>query len=278
MTSIANNGISSVAIIGCGWLGLPLARALLEDGIKIKGSTTNPSKLNELKNLGIEPYLLKVPSDTLPDPLLFDVDCMILNVPPGRRNPNVFKDYPLAISQIVDAFKDFTGIKRIIFVSSTSVYGESFEMIDETTPTIPSTDSGRALLNSEKIVVEGSVNNVVLRFGGLAGPGRHPGKFLAGKTGLSSGAQSINFLHLQDAIGVIRYFIKNDFGQELYNVVAPLHPRKDDFYRHMSAKAGLAPPFFESSDASYKREISVEKLLLDTAYKFKYPDPMLFAF
>lgn len=273
-----NNGISSVAIVGCGWLGLPLARVLLEDGMIVKGSTTNPTKLNVLKDIGVEPYLLNVPSEMLPDPSLFNVDCLVLNLPPGRRNPNVFRDYPLAIAQIVDAFKDLTGIKRIIFVSSTSVYGESFDIIDENTPAIPSTDSGKALLLAEKIVVECNINSIILRFGGLAGPGRHPGKFLAGKTGLSSGVQPVNFLHLQDAIGVIRYFAKNDFGQELYNVVAPLHPRKDDFYKLMSAKAGLTEPSFDSTGTSYKREISVEKLLKETSYQFKYPDPMRFTF
>lgn len=275
---MSDDGISSVAIIGCGWLGMPLARVLLEDGISVKGSTTNPAKLNILKDMGVEPYLLKMPSDVLPDPSIYDVDCLILNLPPGRKNPNVLRDYPLAVAQIVDAFKDLTGFKRIIFVSSTSVYGESFDIIDETTLTIPTTDSGKAILLAEKIVVEGNINSVILRFGGLAGPGRHPGKFLAGKTGLSSGAQSVNFLHLQDAIGVIQYFLLNDFGQELYNVVAPSHPRKDDFYKVMSSLAGMTAPTFVLTDTSYKREISVEKLLRDTSYKFKYPDPMRFAF
>lgn len=275
---MSNEGISTVAIIGCGWLGLPLARVLLEDGMIVKGSTTSPTKLNVLKDIGVEPYLLQVPSKILPDPSLFDVDCLVLNLPPGRRNPNVFRDYPMAIAQIVDAFKDLAGFKRIIFVSSTSVYGESIDMIDETTPAVPSTDSGKALLLAEKIVVEDNINSVILRFGGLAGPGRHPGKFLAGKTGLSSGAQSVNFLHLHDAIGVIKYFISNDFGQDLFNVVAPLHPRKDDFYKLMSTKAGLTEPSFDSTGTSYKREISVAKLLKETNYEFKYPDPMRFTF
>ena len=34
-----------ISILGCGWLGLPLAKSLLAKGYKIKGSTTSESKL-----------------------------------------------------------------------------------------------------------------------------------------------------------------------------------------------------------------------------------------
>jgi nucleoside-diphosphate-sugar epimerase len=271
-------GKLSVAIIGCGWLGLPLAGKLVDSGMNVKGSTTNLSKVDLLKNMGIEPFLLKVPSETPPDPALFDVDFLVLNVPPGRRNPNVVKDFPSAISQIFDAVKLSGRIKKVIFISSTSVYNESIDQIDETSPTDPVTDSGKALLMAEKIVEDNCRNFVTLRFGGLAGPGRHPGKFLAGKSGLTSGEQSVNYLYLDDAIGVVEYFINSKTTREVYNVVAPLHPEKRQFYMLMSEMIGLTPPSFTLSANSFKREISVEKLLKNTGYKFRYPDPMAFKF
>ena len=42
-----------VSILGCGWLGLPLAKALIGEGYTVKGSTTTPAKLNLLKEEGV---------------------------------------------------------------------------------------------------------------------------------------------------------------------------------------------------------------------------------
>ena len=269
---------SSISIVGCGWLGTPLAQTFLQDGMIVKGSTTSQQKTDLLKGLGIKPYLLKLPSETTIEPALFDADFLVINLPPGRRNPNVVHDYPAAIGQISDAVKTNPRIKKIIFISSTSVYGESLNIIDETTPTIPETESGRALVRAEALIEDIGKSYVLLRFGGLAGPGRHPGRFLAGKSGLFSGDQVVNFLHLDDAIGVIRCFINDRFEQEIFNVVSPMHPRKKDFYNKMSEMLGLEPPDFNSSTGGWKREISTEKLMQQTNYEFKFLNPMACTF
>ena len=49
-----------IAILGCGWLGLPLAKSLLSKGHEIKGSTTSESKLEVLKNAGILPFQIQL--------------------------------------------------------------------------------------------------------------------------------------------------------------------------------------------------------------------------
>ena len=49
-----------ISILGCGWLGLPLAKKLIENGYEVKGSTTSESKLELLKNAGISPYQIKM--------------------------------------------------------------------------------------------------------------------------------------------------------------------------------------------------------------------------
>ncbi|MDC1274067.1 SDR family NAD(P)-dependent oxidoreductase, partial [Flavobacteriaceae bacterium] len=37
-----------IGIIGCGWLGLPLAKSLISNNYKVKGSTTRKNKLTVL--------------------------------------------------------------------------------------------------------------------------------------------------------------------------------------------------------------------------------------
>ena len=44
--------MTKISILGCGWLGLPLAKALIENGFSVKGSTTSTDKLTALENAG----------------------------------------------------------------------------------------------------------------------------------------------------------------------------------------------------------------------------------
>ena len=46
-----------VSVIGCGWLGFPLAKLLINKGFSVKGSTTQQEKISLLENAGIEAYL-----------------------------------------------------------------------------------------------------------------------------------------------------------------------------------------------------------------------------
>ncbi len=45
-----------ISILGCGWLGLPLAKSLIEKRFSVKGSTTSEAKIVLLKNVGIAPF------------------------------------------------------------------------------------------------------------------------------------------------------------------------------------------------------------------------------
>ena len=57
--------MTQISILGCGWLGLPLAKTLLENDFSVKGSTTSNDKLSMLKNSGIQPYLISVTEDEI---------------------------------------------------------------------------------------------------------------------------------------------------------------------------------------------------------------------
>ena len=268
----------SIAVVGCGWLGIPFSQIMIENNWTVHGTTTRESKLLQLKRIGIVPYLLSLPLKDVLDPQLLKVDFLLINLPPGRRNSNVLTDYPEAIIQLINSAREVGFIRKIIFVSSTSVYGSSEELIDEYTVPQPESDSGTALLKAEKLISESRISCVILRFGGLAGPGRHPGKFLAGRTGITSGNQSINYLHLEDAIGVIKLVVEHSVENEVFNIVAPVHPIKSAFYKKMAQDIGLEPPTFVKTTDQFRREISVNKFLLQTRYHFLNPDPMTFKY
>ena len=97
-------------------------------------------------------------------------------------------------------------IKKVLFVSSTSVYRDVFpiEEITEETPTNPETESGKQLVEVEQLLLNNPYfQTIVLRFGGLIGEDRHPIKYLAGKENVENPDGPINFIHQEDCIGII---------------------------------------------------------------------------
>ena len=89
----------SISILGCGWLGFPLAQSLVSEGFKVNGSTQTESKLTQLTEAGIHAFHLRLsPHEIQGDIAHFlQSDILILNIPPGRRNPNVSTDFPQTI-------------------------------------------------------------------------------------------------------------------------------------------------------------------------------------
>lgn len=82
--------METISILGCGWLGEPLAERLVGDGYTVKGSTTTAEKLDRLAAKGVAPYLIRLDlEDPRLDPDFFDAEVLFLNIPPGRRGPGL---------------------------------------------------------------------------------------------------------------------------------------------------------------------------------------------
>jgi len=267
----------SIAVIGCGWFGFPFATHMIGRGYKIRGTTTKQDKLNILNDAGIDSYLSDMSNEDNLRSVLKNVDFLVINIPPGRRDPINLEKYPRLIEKIIHQTKESSTLKKVVFISSTSVYGYSEHPIDESVAPYAETASGKAIIEAEKVVME-SRSFVILRFGGLAGPGRHPGRFLAGRKDVPGGNHSINFLHLQDAIKVVEHIVDSNEINQIFNVAAPSHPSKRHFYNEMAKSANLVPPTFQDSPFSGNKEINVDKLMLQAGYEFVYPDPMKFTF
>ena len=97
-----------IGIIGCGWLGLPLAKTLILNNYKVKGSTTTKNKLEILKKEGIEPYLIEITENSISESIksfLNELDILIINIPPKiRKNSEV--NYSNKIQNII-AFSSY---------------------------------------------------------------------------------------------------------------------------------------------------------------------------
>lgn len=266
------NSVTNISILGAGWLGWPLATYLRERGYGIKTSTTTPEKYALLAAEGLNPCLLRVDQGQiqLSDPAFFDTDLIFLNIPPSRRRPDVEVWYPAQIQAIMERAQQHQ-VPKILFVGSTSVYGDVNAEVNETSVLNPDTASARSLVAAEQIVklYYPDETSTILRMSGLIGGDRKAGRFFAGKKDVPEGNAPVNLVYLEDCIGVIEAVIQQGAWGKLYNVCADEHPRKADFYTAQAVREGFDPPVFGPDEAPRYKVVSNEKVKRELAYVFK---------
>ena len=266
---------NQISIIGCGWLGLPLTKELIKKGFKVKGTSTSKDKLSTLSEYDIDAYYLKINSENLTGNVkeaLSGSDVLVLNIPPGLRN-NSEENYVSKIKNLIP-YIEASKIKKVLFVSSTSVYpdDETFPEITENTKPNPETESGRQLLKVEELLQKNQhFKTTILRFSGLFGNDRHPAKQLSGKTNLKNAQAPVNLIHITDAIHIIEKIIEQDVFGETFNASTTPHPSKQLYYNSVCKTMGLPLPHYDLSCIGKGKIILSNKLeeLLNLEFQIK---------
>jgi len=272
--------MNKISILGCGWLGLSLAKSLLSKGYEVKGSTTSESKLDVLKNAGILPFQIQLEEHQIIgniEDFLNEMHVLVIDIPPGLRrdfSTSLEMTFVNKIKNLIP-FIEKSGIQKVVFVSSTSVYGDGFpivEISEETKPN-PDTESGKQLVIAETLLQSNPhFKTTVIRFGGLLGEDRHPIKFLAGKTNVENPVAPVNMIQREDCIGIIEEILKQvqyDNWGEIFNAVAPQHPSRKEYYHKKAQLLNLPLPIFAEHLESKGKIISSKKVTSILAYSFK---------
>ncbi len=265
----------TISILGCGWLGLPLAQHLIRLSMLVKGSTTHPDKLSFLEQNNIIPYLIQFNPEINPgyQPEFFQCDVLVVNIPPGRR-PDVVSFYTRQMQSLISLIIK-SQLKKVLLISSTSVYPDINREVTEEDAGTPDKSSGEALLWAEEAFRQHAhFSTTILRFCGLYGPDRNPGRFLAGKTLSAMGNAGVNLIHQEDCIQIISRILRQEIWGEVLNACADQHPAKKDFYPLAAQSAGLPAPIFEGREEEKFKIISSKKLKEKLNYTFLHPDPM----
>ncbi|WP_207784589.1 hypothetical protein [Marinifilum breve] len=194
-----------------------------------------------------------------------------MNFPPKRKE-NIVDWHTRQIVSLIDEIQK-SDIKNVIFISSTSVYADINNEVTEENMEAPSKNSGKALRIVEELFFnESDFQTTVIRFGGLIGYDRKPGRFFAGKKQLKNGDAPVNLIHRDDCIGIIQHVIENEIWGEVINACCPIHPTRKEFYKIAAEKNGFDLPEFIDGKENYKI-INCDKLK-QLGYSFKYQDPI----
>lgn len=248
----------TISILGCGWLGLPLAKAMIAEGFSVKGSTTTPGKIPALADAGIEPYIVSLGTTELngsTEGFLANADVLIIDIPPKLKEGD-FTDKMKTLIPYIEK----SGIRKVLFVSSISVYGKNSGRVTEDTEPEPDTENGRQLLEAEALLsANAHFQTTLLRFGGLVGGERHPVYHLAGRENLPDPDAPINLIHRDDCIGIIMSIIQKGIWGDIFNAVAPYHPARKEYYTQKAKEMGLALPRFSTATTSSGKIIESRK-------------------
>jgi nucleoside-diphosphate-sugar epimerase len=257
-----------ISILGCGWFGLALGKALVNSGRQVKGSITTTQRLNELADAALKPYLLLLSDGKLEaESDFFECDTLVISIPPKLRSGRA--DYLINLKTLIDTI-EHSNIKQVVYISSTGVYPETNTIIDEHSVINPQSELSETLFEAEELFRhQGNFKTAIIRFGGLVGPGRHPGRFFAGKINVPNGKAPVNMIHLEDCVALTQTVItKGAFGHT-FNACSPDHPSKSNFYANAALHAGLPLPQFidELKDWKIVNSFNVPTIL---CYKYKF--------
>lgn len=260
-----------IGILGCGWLGLPLAKSFIKNGIEIKGTTTSKNKLSELLNAKIEPFLISINENGIDgniESFLKDIEVLIINIPPKLRG-NHKENYVSKILHLIGEIEE-TSIKKVLFIGSTAIYANNNLTVTEKTKPNPQTESGKQLLKVENtLAANPNFKTTILRFGGLFGENRHPANFLSGRKNVLNPSAPVNLIHLSDCIEIIKLIVKNNIWGASFNAASPIHPTKKEYYTKQALKAGIKPPEFNTEMPSAGKIIDSTLLITLLNYEFK---------
>jgi nucleoside-diphosphate-sugar epimerase len=255
-----------ISILGCGWYGLALGKALVKEGEKVKGSTTSEARFDQIKAVGITPYLIKITGQELIAAQdFFACDTLIVSIPPRVRSGET--DYIAKIQHLVTAMIKHN-IKQVVYISSTGVYPDCNADLNELIIPEPQSQSGKTLFEAEEILRnQSNFKATIVRFGGLVGPDRHPGRFFAGKREVPNGQAPVNLIHLQDSVALTQTILNQNAFSYTFNACSPHHPQKAQFYTKAAFHAGLTAPTFIDELVEWKTISSVNLPAL-LGYKF----------
>jgi nucleoside-diphosphate-sugar epimerase len=276
----------SKLIVGCGYLGLRVARRWIAAGHAVAGLVRSAASAEALAREAVRPLVADVTqpatlaglpaADTLLYAVGYDPAGGRAACTHGRRSA-VYVD---GLRAVLDALSP--PVHRVILISSTGVYAEQGgAWVDESSPCRPSRESGQALLAAEQLAAHrfGGLG-LVLRLAGIYGPGRLPrrAELASGEPLPIAAGVYVNLIHVEDAAAAVLAAEAHGRPPRTY-LIADGHPvERREYFVELARQFGLPRPSFRDplpGEAVGRRggdkRVSNARMIAELRVKLAYP-------
>ena len=240
----------NILIVGAGYVGSACARHLLKRQYEVLCLVRSSQSAERLGREGFNVMASDVADAASWVKTGFQPDAVLYCPSTGGGGPEEYRH--IHITGLQQAIAHLPSNARLFYTSSTSVYGQSDgALVDEQSETSPVTESGRILLEAEKMTVQ--AGGTVLRLAGIYGPGRTVllGKFLDGSAVLPPDPDHVlNLIHRDDIVAAFQTLL--DAGTPgIYNVTDNEPSSYREIYGWLAEK--LNRPMPPSADGDFLR-------------------------
>ncbi|MGL5947846.1 MAG: 2-dehydropantoate 2-reductase N-terminal domain-containing protein [Aeromonas sp.] len=259
----ALDNLGNLAIIGGGWLGRPLAHALVAAGYTVTVTARSTSSVAALSQDGLCAQALTLaPTPILTTPWPLRAKQLIFCLPPSQS-----EDYAASIARACQQALA-AGTQTALLISATSVWQPGQREWES--PQGQGPRAARLLAAERALLNAGFARAMVLRPAGLYGPARHPVYYLAGRQ-LSGGDEAVNLVEQSDVIAAIVRLLQVGRDQAAFNLSAPVHPTRRDFYSAACQHLQLPAPQFM---AGAYAPIGGQRIVTELGFTYRWPDPL----
>lgn len=286
----------NIHIMGLGWLGLAVTDTLLEYNARVSGSVTSIEKQDSLQSasLSVDVFNLYTPvseQSTNKQQALasrFNNATLLLNIPPGRKDFHK-GTFVANMTALIDYAMDH-GLQQLIFISTTSVFGEQHTVVNNDTALSPKTESGKAHQAIEAYLSKHYLSmSKIVRPSGLIGPNsiqtveshpkrhktRHPIHTLCHKTDIPNGRDPVNLIHQFDVIQAILALLTKSVDSHAFNLSALQHPSRQEYYQWCAQQLSLPIPGFatDTKKRQLGKLIDATSSFTELGFTPKYSSP-----
>ncbi len=269
--------VQRLLLAGCGKLGTELGLRRAAAGDRVFGLRRQASLLPA----PLEPISADLADpDSLATRLPDNLDAVVFTATPGAFNDAAYEQaYVRGLGNLLRALEQTEQRpQRLIFVSSTSVYGDTGgDWVDETSTPEPQAFSGERLLQAEALLAAVGDRGVVLRLGGIYGPGRERllKRVREARPVVADPPSYTNRIHQTDCVGVLEHLLELPRPATLYLGVddrpAPMHEVLDWLADSMGMDRVPRQSGSPGDQRGSNKRCS-NRRLRRSGYQFVYPD------
>ena len=282
------HGYKKKAIVGCGYVGMALARYWdRQQGHSVTVTTTRQERVAELEELASQVVVMKGQDSHAVRSLLQNQDTVVLSIAPisdRQVDAEVYREtYIPTAKNLVAALKEAPSVQQVIYISSCSVYGnKKGEWVDETSPIDTNSEYNQVLSEAEHTLLDSASEELkvsILRLGGIYGPKREITKRfarIAGKTIPGSGDTFTSWIHLDDIIGAMDFLCQRRLGG-VYNLVNDFNMTIRELSDLVCDRQGLERIIWDDTKPSYRllnARVSNQKIKA-AGYKLIHPETII---